>query len=139
MVKLMRLRNYEKRIGILSITIVFLIIVVLVICFMSFYKIPSYLTIQGVFTNDNVIEVMLDKNTTKVLYRNSNLYIDNKKYKFNIRGTITDALTKDSKKYNISYIECSKNKYKDKDIVELVLFREKVSLIKVFGLIWKED
>ncbi len=135
----MKLRNYEKRGIILFLIFLFILVVVFIVIYSFFYKIDSYYLIRGVVFRDDLLEVVVDSYEKKVLYQNGFVYIDGKKYNYDIKNVLDDALFKDEVGYSVIYIECDLNNEKENDIVDLIFLKEKIRLVEIFKLIWKGD
>lgn len=135
----MKLRNYEKRCGILFLIIIFFITICGLVIYTFFFKVNSYYLIRGVVFKDDLLEVMVSDKELKMLYKNGYVYIKDKEYNYNISDIILNALERDENNYNIVYIECKLDNEKENDIVDLVFLDERVYLFKMFELIWKGD
>ena len=135
----MKLRNYEKRCGILFLITIFFIAICGLVIYTVFFKVNSYYLIRGVVFKDDLLEVMVSDEELKILHKNGHLYIKDKEYDYNISDVILDALVRDKNNYNIVYIECKLDNEKENDIVDLVFLDERVYLFKIFELIWKGD
>ena len=119
MEKFVKLRNYEKRSFILILILILLIFIFLFCCLLMFYKIPKYCLINGIIFKDNVVEVMVIDEELKLFYKNKYIYINNKKYNYDISNIMLDVLTQDGKKYNLIYIDCDLKNEKENDIVKI--------------------
>lgn len=135
----MKLRNYEKRCGILFLITIFFIAICGLVIYTIFFKVNSYYLIRGVVFKDDLLQMMVSDKELKILYKNGHVYIKDKEYDYNISDVILNALVKDENNYNIVYIECKLDNEKENDIVDLVFLDERVYLFKIFELIWKGD
>ena len=139
MEKFVKLRNYEKRSFILILILILLIFIFLFCCLFMFYKIPKYCLINGVVFKDNVVEVMVVDEELKLFYKNKYIYINNKKYSYDISNIVLDVLTQDGKKYNLIYIDCDLKNEKENDIVKITIKKENIKLFKIFETIWESE
>lgn len=139
MEKFVKLRNYEKRSFILILILILLIFVILFCCLLLVYKIPKYYLINGVVFKDNVVEVIVTDEELKLFYKNKYIYINNKKYSYDISNVILDVLIQDRKKYNLIYINCELRNEKENDIVEMTIKKENIKLFRIFETIWESE
>lgn len=133
----MKLKNYEKK-GIIVFFIIILLLGVIALTIFTFiYKMPAYYSITGVIFKDDLIEVMITDEELKKIHNNGYFYIYDKKYKYDIKEVVNNALVQNSKNYNLTYIECLLEKEKEKDVIEMVFKDKNVKLFKIFEVIWR--
>ena len=134
----MNVRNYEKNSGVLFLTMFFLLVIVIMTIFSFYYKINDYYLIRGIVFKEDLIEIVLSNEEKKILYKNSFLYIDGKKYNYDIEKVINNALVKNEESYDIFYIKCDLKSEKEGDVIDLVFMTNRIKLYEIFKLIWEE-
>ncbi len=134
----MNVRNYEKNSGVLFLTMFFLLVIVIMTIFSFYYKINDYYLIRGIVFKEDLIEIVLSNEEKKILYKNSFLYIDGKKYNYDIEKVINNALVKNEESYDIFYIKCDLKAEKEGDVIDLVFMTNRIKLYEIFKLIWEE-
>ena len=139
MEKFVKLRNYEKRSFILIFILILFVFIFLFCCLLMFYKIPKYYLINGVVFKDNVVEVMVDDDELRLFYKNKYIYINNKKYEYDISNIVLDVLIQDGKKYSLIYIDCDLRNEKENDIVKITIKKENIKLFRIFETIWESE
>lgn len=136
----MKVRNYEKKILInfLLIFLVLLEIIVFILCFI--YKMNVYENISGIVLKDDLVVLIVNNGTKKNIYKNTLLYLNNKKIKYEIvedRGYILKRNKEEYSEILISF-KFDKN-YKVNDSLQLMLKKEKIRIIEIFKIIWEGD
>ena len=136
----MKVRNYEKKILInfLLIFLVLLEIIVFILCFI--YKMNVYENISGIVLKDDLVVLIVNNETKKNIYKNTLLYLNNKKIKYEIvedRGYILKRKKEEYSEILISF-KFYKN-YKVNDSLQLMLKKEKIRIIEIFKIIWEGD
>lgn len=118
----------------------FLICVFITIIIFSNKKVVLYEVFNGVIFNENIVVLVLDNDEIKLFNKNKNLYIKNKKKKFEIIKIDKDILEREGKKYNQVYIKVNiSNMYKVNDVVNISIMNKNVSSLKIFNIIWEGD
>lgn len=118
----------------------FLICVFITIIIFSNKKVVLYEVFNGVIFNKNIVVLVLDNDEIKLFSKNKNLYIKNKKKKFEIIKIDKDILEREGKKYNQVYIKVNiSNMYKVNDVVNISIMNKNVSSLKIFNIIWEGD
>ena len=118
----------------------FLICVFITIIIFSNKKVVLYEVFNGVIFNKNIVVLVLDNDEIKLFNKNKNLYIKNKKKKFEIIKIDKDILEREGKKYNQVYIKVNiSNMYKVNDVVNISIMNKNVSSLKIFNIIWEGD
>lgn len=132
----MKLVNYEKK-GF----VIFLVIFLFILLFGLFVytwckKINSYSLVTGRVRRNNLIELYIKDKDMNVIYKNSNVYIDDKKLSFSIFEVNKDILIDSNDKYNLVLLK-TKTSLRDGEIVELTFNDKRISLFKIYDVIWK--
>ena len=136
----MKVRNYEKKILInfLLIFLILLEIIIFILCFIN--KMNVYENISGIVLKDDLVVLIVNNETKKNIYKNTLLYLNNKKIKYEIvedRGYILKRNKEEYSEILISF-KFDKN-YKVNDSLQLMLKKEKVRIIEIFKIIWEGD
>ena len=136
MVVLMKLKNYEKNIGIKT-TIIFLIIIeIILFIFLISKKDYQYKIITGVVSKDDIAIVLVDKFERKILYKNKNAYIEDKLKKYEIEEDHGIVLKRNKKDYYEILLKIKfKKNYKKNDTLDIVLREQKYPIIKLMKMI----
>ena len=129
----MKVRNYEKQELIIFILIILILIEIISFIILFNHKVYKYNKLTGIISNNNIVTVIVDKKEKELLYKNKQIYLNNKYLKYEIledKGYITK---KDNTKYYeiLIKVKTPKNK-KSSDYVELSIKNKK---IKVFELL----
>lgn len=115
-------------------------IMVLVVGWIVLNKdIYSYKKFSGVLYTDTVLEVILDKEETKLLQRNSRVFIDDKNKKVEVIRVERDILKRKKKNYNQVFLEIGENVGKTGDIVEFTVIEKRMKVKNIFKIIWEGD
>lgn len=136
----MKVRNYEKKILInfLLIFLILLEIIIFILCFIN--KMNVYENISGIVLKDDLVVLIVNNETKKNIYKNTLLYLNNKKIKYEIvedRGYILKRNKEEYSEILISF-KFDKN-YKVNDSLQLMLKKEKIRIIEIFKIIWEGD
>ena len=149
MIELLRLKkeillNYSRyeRFGILILFIVILILfeIIFIINIMREEN-EIYISFSGVVMKNNIGLFIINDKDMKILYKNKYLYFNGKRIKYSIEKITKDVIKKDNNKYNevLLRFKLSKKKYKDNDVIDISIRRDKESIIKMFKIIWRGD
>lgn len=138
MVKLVRLRNYEKKLGLFIVVGLFLILVLFSVIMAFLYKINSYFLITVVVAKDSLVEAVVSDSELQILYKNSILYVDDVRYEYSISEVMLGAIKRNNTVYNLVYISFPTKKMKENDVVDLVFLDRKIGFMEIFKLVWKE-
>ena len=136
--------NYSKyeRFGLLIFFIIILILfeIIFIINIMR-EKNELYISFSGVVMKNNIGLFIVNDKDMKILYKNKYLYFNGKRIKYSIEKITKDVIKKDNNKYNEVLINFnfSKKKYKDNDVIDISIRRDKESIIKMFKIIWRGD
>lgn len=136
----MKVRNYEKKtlIYILLIFLILLEIIIVILCYKN--KINIYENIQGVVVKDNLVVLIVNDKTKKIIYKNTLLYLNNKKIKYEIIEDRGYVLKRNKEKYSEILISFKFDKnYKVNDSLQLMFKKKKIRIIEIFKIIWEGD
>lgn len=136
----MKVRNYEKK-TLIYILLIFLILLEIIIVIL-FYKnkINIYENIQGVVVKDNLVVLIVNDKTKKIIYKNTLLYLNNKKIKYEIIEDRGYVLKRNKEKYSEILISFKFDKnYKVNDSLQLMFKKKKIRIIEIFKIIWEGD
>ena len=100
-----------------------------------------YISFSGVVMKNNIGLFIVNDKDMKILYKNKYLYFNGKRIKYSIEKITKDVIKKDNNKYNevLLRFKFSKKKYKDNDVIDISIRRDKESIIKMFKIIWRGD
>lgn len=136
----MKIRNYEKNVGITFIIIITLIIEIIIFVYMIKDKIYSYQQLNTIVLKDNIVLSVVTKEERKQLYKNTRLFFKDKKVKYKIIEDKGVVITKDDKKYYEILLSFKfDKKYKSNDTIPVSLYDKKIRTIEIFKLIWDGD
>lgn len=136
----MKIRNYEKNIGITIIIIITLIIEIILFVYMMKTKIYSYQQLNTIVLKDNIVLSVVTKEERKQLYKNTRLFFKDKKVKYKIIEDKGVVITKDDEKYYEILLSFKFDKrYKSNDTIPVSLHDKKIRTIEIFKLIWDGD
>lgn len=119
-----------------SIVIFILIITIImeIIFFISLFnlKISTYKVFSGVISNNNHINIIVNKMELDILRDNKRLFYKNKYYDYEIESIDRESI-------NNYILVIIKTKIKSKeDVVSISVLDNKISFTKIFRIIWKE-
>ena len=136
--------NYSRyeRFGLLIFFVVILILfeIIFIINIMREEN-EIYISFSGVVMKNNIGLFIINDKDMKILYKNKYLYFNGKRIKYSIEKITKDVIKKDNNKYNevLLRFKFSKKKYKDNDVIDISIRRDKESIIKMFKIIWRGD
>lgn len=117
-----------------------IVIEIIVIVILYNNKIYSYTIIDSLYLDDKNIMTFVNKEERNVLYKNTSLYIDNKKIKYTILKDKGVTLKDNKQEYYEIYLKLKiKGKYKQNDHIKITIQNKKIKLLKIFKLIWDGD
>lgn len=135
----MKLKKYEKMEAFSIICILNFIMVIFLFSFLTIQKFPVFRPFSGVVQKENIVLIVVSQEDLKLFYRNRYLYIHNKKVLFRREKIVKNVLNRE-KKYHQLYLRFSfDSKYKDGDIINFSIEKNKIRGIEMFQLIWKGD
>lgn len=134
----MRQKAYQSRILITYLIILTIILEVIFIFILNSYKIYKYKEFYCIMSQKNTCLLVIKKKEKKLLYKNSILYIKNKKIKFQIVEDNGIVITKNKEIYNEVLIKLNRN-YPGKETLNVLLLDKKIKLLEIFKLIWEGD
>lgn len=136
--------NYSKfeRFGLLIFFIFILILfeIIFVINIMR-EKNEIYISFSGVVMKNNIGLFIINDKDMKILYKNKYLYFNGKRNKYSIEKITKNVIKKNNNKYNevLLKFKFSKKKYKDNDVIDISIRRDKEPIIKMFKIIWRGE
>lgn len=136
--------NYSRyeRFGLLIFLIIILILfeIIFIVNIMREEN-EIYISFSGVVMKNNIGLFIINDKDMKILYKNKYLYFNGKRIKYSIEKITKDVIKKDNNKYNevLLKFKFSKKKYKDNDVIDISIRRDKESIIKMFKIIWRGD
>lgn len=133
----MKIKTYEK-IVLIKLLIMGIFILELVFFYLLYsHKEFNYKKIDGIIVKDNVVALVLTKEDKKILYKNSNLIMNDKIRKYTILEDEGVFIKKGNKKYYEVLIKTKTDKkYKTSDSIQVNLKDNKYRIIEIFKLIW---
>lgn len=133
----MKIKTYEK-IVLIKLLIMGIFILELVFFYLLYsHKEFNYKKIDGIIVKDNVVALILTKEDKKILYKNSNLIMNDKIRKYTILEDEGVFIKKGNKKYYEVLIKTKTDKkYKTSDSIQVNLKDNKYRIIEMFKLIW---
>ena len=136
----MKVRNYEKK-TLIYILLIFLILLEIIIVILLYKnKINIYENIPGVVVKDNLVVLIVNDKTKKIIYKNTLLYLNNKKIKYEIIEDRGYVLKRNKEKYSEILISFKFDKnYKVNDSLQLMFKKKKIRIIEIFKIIWEGD
>ncbi len=134
----MRQKAYQSRLLITYLIMLTIILEVIFIFILNSYKIYKYKEFYCIMSQKNTCLLVIKKKEKKLLYKNSILYIKNKKIKFQIVEDNGIVITKNKEIYNEVLIKLNRN-YPGKETLNVLLPDKKIKLLEIFKLIWEGD
>ena len=133
----MKAKCYEKLILIKVLITAILILELLFFFLLYTHKEFKYRRIDGLVVKDNVLVLVLSKKEKELLYKNSNLLMDDKIKKYMIIEDNGVFIKKGNKKYYEVLIKVKfDKKYKTNDSIQINLKDNKYRVIEMFKIIW---
>lgn len=112
--------------------ILIIIIIMLSLITMSMiFKYKLYYKVKAIVAEDNNLKVYIPLNDTKYILKNDYLFIDNKKYKYNIKEINKEYLTDNMTTYQVITLELSlPSEYKYQNLtLDIKLIKENKKII----------
>ncbi len=116
--------SYDKKQLIIFFSFIVFILTLLVIISIYNMNIKTYTVVSGIVSKENII-VMLSQKDYNKLTTTQIIYVDNQKYKFNIKEIIEKIIKKDNIYYHQLVLEVKLNNYNDTDVLEIVIPNQK--------------
>ena len=136
----MRIKKYEKKSFILFIcfiTFIFELVFFIIVYESKEYK---YEKLTSTVVKNNLVLLVVSKDTKQILYKNKYLYLNDKKKKYKIVEERKSVIKQGRKKYYELLIRYKFDKnYKSSDIMSISIKNEKYRMIEIFKLIWDGD
>lgn len=134
----MRQKAYQSRLLITYLIMLTIILEVVFIFILNSNKIYKYKEFYCIMSQKNTCLLVIKKKEKKLLYKNSILYIKNKKIKFQIVEDNGIVITKNKEIYNEVLIKLDRN-YPGKETLTILFPDRKIKLLEIFKLIWEGD
>ena len=136
----LRQHNYEKKEGVIVALVLLILLEIGILVFLIKTKQYTYHKITGIYTNPNLITVIVNKEEKKLLYEQSTIYLMDKKEKYKIEEDKGIILKKGKEKYYEILLKTKtpKNK-KRQDMIELTIRKKKESLFNIIKKVWEGD
>ena len=134
----MRQKAYQSKILITYLIILTIILEVIFIFILNSNKFYKYKEFYCIMSQKNTCLLVIKKKEKNLLYKNSILYIKNKKIKFQIVEDNGIVITKNKEIYNEVLIKLNRN-YPGKETLNVLLPDKKIKLLEIFKLIWEGD
>lgn len=116
------------------------VVIVLVVGWLILNKdIYSYKKFSGIMYTDTVLEVVLDREDTKLLQRNKRIFIKDKNKKVEVVQVEKNILKRNKKRYNQVFLEVGKKNGKTGEIVEFTVVEKRIKVKNIFKIIWEGD
>ena len=131
-------KSYEKK-SILKVFIVIDFVLLLIfVMYITNKKINSFINFEGVIKDKGRVEILVNNKYKDLIYKNSSLYYNDKKYMYTIENVNKDVVKKKKDTYTLFElgIEIKKNK---NEIVNLVFNKKRINVYEIFKIIWKGD
>ena len=137
----MNYSRYERFCLLIFLIIILILFEVIFIINIMREKNEIYISFSGVVMKNNIGLFIINDKDMKILYKNKYLYFNGKRIKYSIEKITKDVIKKDNNKYNevLLRFKFSKKKYKDNDVIDISIRRDKESIIKMFKIIWRGD
>lgn len=136
----MKVRNYEKKMSIYFLLLVLIIIEIIILVTINITKIYIYESINGIVIKDDLVVLIVNNKTKNNIYKNTSLYLNNKRLKYEVVEDRGYVLKREKEKYSELLIRFKFNrKYKVNDSLQLVFKNKKIKIIEIFKIIWEGD
>lgn len=136
----MKVRNYEKKMSVYFLLLVLIIIEIIILVTINITKIYIYESINGIVIKDDLVVLIVNNKTKKNIYKNTSLYFNNKRLKYEVVEDRGYVLKRNKEKYSELLIRFKFNrKYKVNDSLQLVFKNKKIRIIEIFKIIWEGD
>lgn len=134
----MKIRKYEKTFFIYFLTLVIILCFFIILFFCKFNCIKTYNHVSSTVIKNNLVYCLMSSKELKNVYRNKYLIIDNKKQLIKIENVDKDILKRNSKYYHgITFKVKLSKKYKENDVVEILLFDKKINIFSMIKMVWR--
>ena len=118
------------------ITTVSITIFIIIFMYIINFKYNEYKLLTGIAVDRDKLKFILDSKNIKTLQKNSYLYLDNKKIKYNILSTNRNVVKKDDINYHEVIIKI--NTFNYEEYLNVSIFIGNKRIINLFKNIWKE-
>ena len=136
----LRQHNYEKKEGIIVALVLLILLEIGILFLLINIKQYTYHKLTGIYTNPNLITVIVNKEEKKLLYEQSTIYLMDKKEKYKIKQDKGIILKKGKENYYeiLLKIKTPKNK-KRQDMIDLTIRKKKDNLFNIMKKVWEGD
>lgn len=129
----MKVRNYEKMERIVFGIVLTIIVELATILYLFQKKEFSYQLLSGIVIKKDYALIMVTKKEKREIYKNTFLYINNRKRKYKVIENHGKMLTKNNKDYYELVLNFSfSNENKANDILKIVIPKKKYRKIEIF-------
>ena len=133
-------RIYEKDQLLIFTTFLFIILELFFFINFCFRDFRTFEMVQGIVVSDGYFKSYVDSKTIKKMKSIRRVYIDNKKYSFEIIDIERKVLKKDKRWYHEILVRCKfPKKYLENDAVTITYESNKKKLYYIFNSCWKEE
>ncbi len=140
MVRFVKLRNYEKKDGIIVSIICLLFFLILFFFHLYVCKFYQYQLFQGVVQKKDMVVFLADQKDLSLFYQNQFIYVNNQKVFFSVENVVENVLQRDHKTYHEVLLKFSfKKNWKEGDVISFSIICRKIRFIEMFKVIWKGD
>ena len=111
--------------------LLFFILCFFIIYFIFMSKICIFESYNIIYINNNLYEIIVSDRELNNFYKNSSLYIENKKYKYSIDKVNKNIMNNNNVNYSEMFLNIDKTNYKSNDIVKISILNRKERLIYI--------
>lgn len=127
----MKNKYEEFNVVIFFLILTFILEIILFISLINM-KLSTYKVFSGVKGNDNCINVLVNEKELDILRDNKRLFYKNKYYDYEIESVDRESID------NYIMVTLKSKINSKKSIVDISVLDKKISVIKIFKIIWKE-
>lgn len=136
----MKLRCYERHILIYSLIFVYFIFLIIFMIGTFSFRIYEYIIINGIVLKDGLVEIVVDKEQKKNLYKNKFIFYEGEKVEFKIEEVVLDFFKSDDKYYDKIFISVKYNKeFGVGEVIKFSIKNKKIWFIKIYEVILKGE
>lgn len=111
--------------------LLFFILCFFIIYFIFMSKICIFESYNIIYINNNLYEIIVSDRELNNFYKNSSLYIENKKYKYSIDKVNKNIMNNNNVNYSEMFLNIDKTNYKSNDIVKISILNRRERLIYI--------
>lgn len=127
----MKNKYEEFNVVIFFLILTFILEIILFISLINM-KLSTYKVFSGIKGNDNCINVLVNEKELDILRDNKRLFYKNKYYDYEIESVDRESID------NYIMVTLKSKINSKKSIVDISVLDKKISVIKIFKIIWKE-